>query len=387
MNKENKNYQPKILYSTNIAGLGGGETSLVNLLSSLQNHNFNPILVCPPGKLENRASRLGITTISLEFPPIRLYAGFIPLFSPLTIFKIILLIKKYKIDIVHVESLLSLFYCGSAALIANVPCVATYHGFWLLNQRPNRALLKLCQRLYPVSKTTAIDLDGIVPDFKIRLIPLGINLHFFDKLPSKTECRITYGLPLNKPIIMQIGRFQPIKGQMILLEALAEIIRSKKCSIPLVVYVGGILDTQTDEAVLYKQTVEKRALKDDLRGNVRFLGWQEDIPKLMQAADIVITPSDYETFSLVTVEAMAVGKLVIATSCGGPSEIIQDQLTGILIPPQNPIALAEAICIALSDPSRTEEIASNAKVFATHNFSPLIRYNSILNEYKELLSS
>lgn len=388
--KENQKTQLKVLFATNISGLGGGETSLLNLLSTLKEYDFQPTLVCPPGQLHTRASQLGITTINLIFPPVRMFLGFVPLFSVFTIFKLIYLIINNKIDIVHVESLLSFYYLGTAAWLANIPCVATYHGYWQLKSRLARIMLKhFCCRLYPVSKTTALDIydTGLIPADKIRIIPLSFNSQFLHELPTKQESRISFGLPMDVPIVMQIARFQPIKGQMILLEALAHLVQLQDGPIPLVVFVGDILDATHNDAIIYKKLVEERAKKEDLQDHVCFLGWQEDIPQLMRAADIVVTPSDYETFSMTTIEAMAVGTLVIATSSGGPAEIIQDESLGVLIPPKTPHILAKAIRNALSHPSQSGEIASKAKEFATLNYSPQARYDFLVKEYLDVMSS
>lgn len=389
-NRENQRTQSKILFATNISGLGGGETSLLNLLSTLKENGFQPTLVCPPGLLHNRASQLGITTINIIFPPVRMLIGLVPIFSVLTILKLIFFIKKNKFDIVHVETPLSFYYLGTAAWMANTPCVATYHGYWQLKSGLARLMMKhFCSRLYPVSKTTALDIyeTGLLPADKVRIIPLSFNEKFSYKLPSRQESRIPFGLPVDVPIVMQIARFQPIKGQMILLEALAHLVQLQNGSIPLVVFVGDILDATHNDAILYKKLVEERAKREDLQNHVRFLGWQDDVPQLMRAADIVVIPSDYETFSMTTIEAMAVGTLVIATSSGGPAEIIQNEITGVLIPPKNPLILAEAIHISLSDPSRSEEIASKAKEFVALNYSPKTRYNLLVKEYLEVLSS
>lgn len=186
---------------------------------------------------------------------------------------------------------------------------------------------------------------------------------------------------------MQIARFQPIKGQMILLEALAHLVQLQDGPTPLVVFVGDILDTTRDDGMIYKKLVEERAQRDDLRKHVCFLGWQQDIPQLMRAADIIVIPSDYETFSMTTIEAMAVGTLVIATASGGPAEIIQDESIGILVPPRAPHILAGAIRRALSHPSQAVEIATKAKEYAAMNYSPQTRYNLLSREYFEIISS
>ena len=363
---------------------------MLNLLITLKENGFQSVLVCPPGQLHNRASQLGINTINLVFPPVHIFFGFVPWFSVLTIIRLYYLILKNRINIVHVESQLALYYFGVAAWFANIPCVATYHGYWQLKSRLARVMLKhLCCRLYPVSKTTAQDIyeTGLMPDDRIRVIPLSFNSQFLIDLPTKQECRISFGLPIDIPIVMQIARFQSIKGQMILLEALANLVQMQDGPIPIVVFVGDILDTTSNEAIMYKEFIKERAKRKDLQNHVCFLGWQDNIPQLMRAADIVVTPSDYETFSMTTIEAMAVGTLVIATSSGGPAEIIQDASIGVLIPPKAPHILAKAIRNALSNPSRSVEIANKAKEFAIMNYSPQTRYNLMVKEYMEVLAS
>lgn len=388
LDRENQKTKPKILFATDISGLGGGETSLLNLLLALKEIGFQLVLVCPPGQLYDRASQSEITTIGLKLPRVSMILGFMPLFSVLTILKLFFMIKKNRIDIVHVESLLAFYYFGTAAWLAKIPCVATYHGYWQLKSRLARTIIShFCQRLYPVSKTTALDIydTGLISADKIRIIPLSLNSQFLGDLPTKRESRLSFGLPLEIPIVMQVARFQPVKGQMVLLEALAQLVRLQDGPIPFVVFVGDLLDTTHDDAIIYKESVKERAQKGDLRKHVCFLGWQQRIPELMHAADIVVTPSDYETFSMATIEAMAVGTLVIATSSGGPAEIIGDQGIGILIPPKAPDILAEAIRSALSDRSESERIAFKAKEFVTANYSPKTRCDALVKEYMEIM--
>jgi len=368
--------------------LGGGETSLLNLLSTLTEIGFQSVLICPPGQLYDQASQLKITTIGLKLPPIRMVLGLIPFFSVLTVLKLLYLIKKNQVDIVHAESLLAFYYCGTAAWLANTPCVVTYHGYWQIKSRLARTMIPhLCCRLYPVSKTTAQDINetGLMPADKIQVIPLSLNSQFLRNLPTKQEIRTSFGLPLDVPIVMQIARFQPIKGQMVLLEALAQLVQSQDGPIPFVVFVGDILDGSHEEAIIYKRIVEARAQQEDLKRHVRFLGWQQSIPQLMRAADIVVIPSDYETFSMATIEAMAVGTLVIATASGGPAEIIRHKDSGVLIPPRSPQALAEAIRYAFSHPSQSGEIASRAKESVTMSYSPQVRCDLLVKEYIEIM--
>lgn len=385
---EQKETQPKILFATNIDGLGGGETSLLNNLVALKNRGYDVILSCPKGKLNEIALNLGIKTSNIKLPPIRLYFKIIPWISFFVIFKLFISLQKEKFDIVHVESPLTFYYFGTAAKLLNIPCVVTYHGYWKLNSRLNQFFLsKFCTKIYPVSINTAEDIykSAFISRDKVKIIPLGLSDRFFSELPNKIKCRLINGLPIEKLIIMQIARFQEIKGQMILVEALAEIKKVGFEQLPTIVLVGDILNSLDNEAKNYKKQVEIRSNEEDIREHVLFLGWQENIPQLIKAADIVVIPSDFETFSMTTIEAMAVGTPVIATSSGGPKEIIQDQVTGYLIPPKNPHELAKTIMSVLANKSKSKMIAENSMRVAREKYSPSIRSTLLAKEYNELL--
>lgn len=385
--EQNQQSKPRILFSTSISGLGGGETSLLNFLTILKKNDFQPILLCPAGQLQQKAAHFGIDTINLDFPPVRMFLGIIPNFSLMTIFKLYRLIKDFKVDIVHIESLLAFYYLGPAAFLANRPCVATYHGYWHLDSKISRIMLKLlCKKIFPVSETTAIEINSILKltEGKIKKIPLGVNEQFSQELPPKQEVRKILNLPLDRSIVIQIARFQPIKGQIYLLEALALLHKEINILPPIVIFIGDILDKTTGEAIMYKEKVLSRAQLPDVRDHVLFLGWQDNIPSWIKAADIVVIPSEFETFSMATIEAMSVGTPVIATSSGGPAEIISDQITGFLVPPRNPQALSNAINNVLTNPAQSDVIASSAKEYASANYSQANRYNLMVKEYLQL---
>ncbi len=93
-----------------------------------------------------------------------------------------------------------------------------------------------------------------------------------------------------------------------------------------------------------------------LRDTVYLLGFRSDIPRILQSSDFMILPSLTESFSLVTLEAMAAHKPVVATACGGPSEIILDGESGFLVPVNNPQSLAEKILELAGDRVRLREM-------------------------------
>jgi glycosyltransferase involved in cell wall biosynthesis len=102
---------------------------------------------------------------------------------------------------------------------------------------------------------------------------------------------------------------------------------------------------------------------------VHFLGWREDIPQLLRSADLLVLPSKKEAFGLVLPEAMVSGVAVIATNSGGARDIIQNGRTGILVPPENVEALANAIRDVLLNPSKKRDLEVAARLDARARFS------------------
>ncbi len=374
-----------VAYLTEKAGLGGGETSLLNLMRCMAERGHTPLLLCPSGALERKAREHRLLVHTMDYPDVHLRAGLFPIFSLSTVFSIYRVLKTYAVDIVHVESLLALYYGGMAARLAGMPCVATYHGYWPLRNKVLRAFLRwFVTDIYPVSASVAEELRGIALDRQPQIIPLGFSFDFLSKLPSKQEARRDLGLPEGRPIIMQVARFQEIKGHMHLLDALEAMLSRDRGLDPLVVFVGGVMEPASSDVLAYKASVETRASQPGLRHHVLFLGHRDDVPLLMRAADVIVSPSEFESFSMIIIEAMAVGTPVVATAAGGPTTILKNGHTGVLVPPRDPIALAISIYEIIKNPQWAQALAANAQLDALQNYHPDIRCLRLLEEYFHL---
>jgi glycosyltransferase involved in cell wall biosynthesis len=359
-------------------------------MQCIQEHGSRPILICPDGALYRKAVDLNIIAHQLEFPNVHRIAGFIPIFSFQTVLQIYKIILKYNSDIFHAESLLSLYYGGLSARFAGIPCVATYHGYWKMDSKITRQYIHhFCNRIYPVSNIIAHDVNSFFdhPTKRSRVIPLSINQDFLAELPSKKIARNLLNLPDGRPIVMQVARFQEIKGQANLLDALEMILHRPNATKPLIIFVGDLIEPVTKGALSYKSNIEKKAKSREFIDHVMLLGNREDIPLLMRAADIIVNPSDFETFSMAIIEAMAVGTPVISTSVGGPIEIIEDHVNGILVPPKDPIALGNSIISLLDNEKLREELSTRAKEIVIKRYGPVVRCECLISEYSDLIGS
>ena len=177
---------------------------------------------------------------------------------------------------------------------------------------------------------------------RMHTVPCGIDLDLFRPLP-RAESRASLGLPLDRPILLWVGRLEKLKGLEILLDAVAGLERNDA----LLLIVGG-----DDRAAPLRAELEAQARALGIAGRVRFTGAVDHaaLPRYYSAADVCVVPSFYESFGLVAVEAMACGTPVVASRVGGLVSTVIDGVTGYLIPWRCPEPFAEKLDVLLANP-------------------------------------
>lgn len=186
---------------------------------------------------------------------------------------------------------------------------------------------------------------------KIVVIPNGINLEEFDIPYSKEECK--YKLELDgKNVVLFVGSLYPLKGPHVLLKAIPKIV--KRNNNTTFVFVGG---GDIDE---YKKLSEELGVEK----YVRFTGYvgMNLKPLYFRAADVFCLPSvAHEIFGIVNLEAMVCGVPIVASKIGGVPDVVKDGENGLLVPPRNPEALADAIMYLLENEYVREKMGSNGQ--------------------------
>lgn len=194
---------------------------------------------------------------------------------------------------------------------------------------------------------------------KYIVIHNGVSTARFCSLP--TLYRSDMGLQGRTPVVGTICRLvEPKKGLTVLLKAIAELSRptgSPPCQL-LIVGEGPALEQ-----------LQKFSFECRLQDWVLFSGMRRDIDRMLAIMDIFVLPSLYEGFGISIIEAMAAGKAVIATAVGGIPEIIVDGQTGVLVPPNDPVALAVAIKDLLDHPTKAHFLGIQGQKRALENFS------------------
>jgi glycosyltransferase involved in cell wall biosynthesis len=153
------------------------------------------------------------------------------------------------------------------------------------------------------------------------------------------------GIAPDTPVVVCVSRLEPEKGVAALVEAVPRMLES--CPRALCLIAGSGSQEPALRNLLKSLGVEDR---------VRLLGFRADAMSLIRAADVFVLPSPKEGAGMVLLEAMALGKPVVACRAGGPEEIVAPGVTGLLVPPDDPAALGEALAQLLGDASTRRQM-------------------------------
>jgi glycosyltransferase involved in cell wall biosynthesis len=249
-------------------------------------------------------------------------------------------------------------YSGPAALLARKPAVWFNLGLASAKSWMDQLATRIPARaIYTCSDFAGETQEKLRPARPTYTVHLGAPVERFDPrlLPTPQEAREKLGLPRNGPLIGLVGRLQRWKGAHVLVEAMPQVLATHPdthC-----VLVGGQHALEAD----YSEFLRERIATLGLEKRVRLVGLQGNVPLWMQAMDVVVHASDREPFGIVVIEAMALGKPVIAGSEGGPREIIEDGVNGVLFPYGDAGALATALLRYLDDPDFARQMAEAAR--------------------------
>lgn len=190
----------------------------------------------------------------------------------------------------------------------------------------------------------------VAPQDRSTVIENGIDLRPYNQVVDRKTVREALGTPEDSTVFCFVGRFTEQKGVDVLLRAVARL-RDQHTAFRVWLVGDGPLRAQ----------LEQHALKEGLASYVQFLGFRDDVPTLLGASDVFVLPSRYEALPLSVLEAMAAGLPCIVTDVGDNAELVEDGITGIVVPPENSDALAAALERLLADPEIRSRIGESAR--------------------------
>ena len=271
-------------------------------------------------------------------------------------------------------------YGGLAAIASRRSAV------WYQVATPGRRdWLARCATLLPASGVLTLSRAGeraqgaIWPFRPQRMVYPGVELERFDArgLPAPSEVRERLGLPTEGPLVGIVSRLQRWKGVHVVIDAMALVRRLHPATHCVVVGGSHELDPE------YPDELKRQVADLGLESNVTFAGLQSNVAVWMQAMDIVVHASDAEPFGIVVIEAMALGKPVVAGSAGGPREIITDHVDGLLVSYGDAAGLADAVRLYLEDPEFARSVGLAAQRRAA-GFSATRYAENVISALKDL---
>ncbi len=381
----------RVLFVNHTSIVSGAEHSLLTLIDGLPQEVVAG-LACPEGPLAMMARERGV-----EVHPVRGTAGSLrlhPWHTSVAVAEIALsgiqvaqAARRSGASVVHANSL-------RAGLVAGVGHRLHRHGL-VVHVRdcpPDSTTTRLIRRLIAaeadqvvaISEYVAAHFRGEVPrrDIPMQVIDDPIDFaHFRADLRGAEASRS----PADAPLLVIVGQISSWKGHDTAIRALHDL-RNHHPNARLTI-VGEVkfagANTRFDNR---GYLAELHRLVEDLglAGAVEFVGEREDVPEIMAHADVVLVPSIEEPFGRTVAEAMAVGTPVVATTVGGPAEVIEDGTTGLLAPPGDPLAWSEAISRILEHPDWSLEMARRGGEVARRRFTTQRHAAAMMELYRSV---
>lgn len=365
----------RVLYFSSFANFRyGGQRSLYHLVCNLDPAAFRPHVVVPAeGELAERLRARGVAVSPVELPKV---APGSAAACVRALRRIGTLIREGAFRIVHTDGPRNTLYAGMAAALAGIPLV--WHIRSSDRDPYDRLLCRLCTKLVLVADALRDRFDFAAARGKFVTIHNGVDLDEFrvDGLPSSPAGPERRS---GDVVIACAGRVEPMKGQARVVEALGRLGEGRRT---LRLLLCGEI---TDEG--YRRHCEETARRCGVADRVRFLGHRPDIAEVLSAADLVVMPSlSGEAFPRAVIEAMALGKPVVATDVGGTREAIDEGVTGYVVPPDDAGALADRIARLLADVAARTAMGAAARRRAEEHFS--VETNARVTErlYRDVLN-
>jgi glycosyltransferase involved in cell wall biosynthesis len=310
------------------------------------------------------------------------------------------LAREHRIDLIHSHLTCATYHGVLAGMLTRLPVVSSVHVLsrdfvyrWLLPRAENRIITVseavrqgLLRRGVPPMRIQTIynGTDFLAKEDEERQRASADSLATASATTERERrerqslpVHVELSLPPDAELIGLFGHVGEFKGHFLLAEAAKQVVAARPRAFFLCV---GAVNAQT------QRQLWEIAAAGGAADRLRFTGLRDDVRRLMTAMDVITLPSRFEACSMSIIEAMALGKPVIATHAGGNPELVQDQQTGLLIKRSAP-ALAEALISLLSDRSRLQQMGAAGRARAAACFSAEVMTAHIEQLYQEMLCS
>jgi glycosyltransferase involved in cell wall biosynthesis len=298
----------------------------------------------------------------------------------LTVPRLAAYIHHHRFDLIHANSTQAQLYAGPAARLAGCPVL------WHVRDRLRggglgRWLARFSTGIVAVSQAIAEELVAAgVPPEKVVTVWNGVDPEAFHPGVEGASLRAELGVPKEAFVVVLAAQLVPWKGHRLLLEAAPELLRQVPSAYLLLVGEDLFADHPG-----YRSELQSRAAELGLTERLFFLGYRQEMPAVLAAADVVVCASEGEPFGRTLIEAMSLAKPVVATDAGGPREIVVPGETGRLVPVGNAAALAAALIELARDPDRARAMGRQGRERVLKHFTLAAHIKRIEEVYIRML--
>lgn len=385
----------RVLYVDHATALGGAERSLLLLMKRLDRRAWQPHLIAPPGQMAAEASRAGVAVHSLELPRLRRSSrAMLDWRNGAT--AIAGVARRVGAAFIHSNTVRATAYAALAAGISSLPLVWHMRDLWLSESEPRLKWPDRAGKRFFCSRSTLVLVNSravaasLPRSPKISVLHNGIDLSHYAPggepeatrpAGNRRPLRREDGPPPRSPVVGMVGRARPLKGHDLFLRMACKLAASTPDCRFLI--VGG--DT-FDVADHYLDRLKSLCSQLGLADRVLWTGHLDDVRPALAAMDVFVNPGAPEGFGLVNIEAMAMGKPVVAFDHGPLPEIVAHDQTGLLAPSGDVDALAAGVHLLLQDPARARRMGLSGRRRAQDLFSIERTVAGLERRYAQLLT-
>ena len=332
---------------------GGAETALMEMLRSSESKRIEWIVVFQVlGGMVDRVRSLGIAALVVHGGRVRQFHRLL-----WSVMRIVQIASQNCVDLILSWEGKAHLYGGPAAILSGIPAVWVSHASVSHWNPVDRLTMRIpAAGICACSRSVASSFDIMVPRRPVRIVNPGVDIIRFNAqdLPERAVVRQMFGIEASRPLLVSVGRLVKAKGFDLLISAMPSVLKhfpEARCLI-----LGG----EDVGEPGYRSMLERQIDDHGLSSRVLLMGLQADIPRWLHLADVVVQASRLESFGLSIVEAMAMGKPVVAAAASGPREIIDSGVNGILVPVNDVKRIGSAIVCLLKDRALAERIGEAA---------------------------
>jgi len=353
-----------VLHVLDSLQVGGTETQIVQLASRMRAAGVRVAVAClhEGGPLREILAKAEIPVF--DFPKPGALASFSGIYQLLRLSQFI---RRNKIHAVHSHDLWANLMAVPASRLAAVPVVISSqrdlaHLYWYTPFR-RKVIGKIHRWATSVVANSSAVRDLLIDEFlvaaeKVHVIHNGVDLNRFANMKSSRHRTLPPGVPQGNVIVTVANMHSQVKGHFDLIEAAPRVL----CEFPKAAFLL-VGDGQE------RDKLENHVKQVGVESAFHFLGQRSDIPEILSHSDLFVLPSRAEGLPNAVLEAMAAELPVVATSVGGLPEIIENGVNGILVSPQAPGALADAILRVLRNPGLAHQLGRQAHLTVCRDFS------------------